>query len=314
VAGWAIVRRSAERSEPAADLPWWHDAVFYQVYVRSFADSDGDGVGDLAGVRSRLGYLELLGVDALRLAADPRDLAGFDTLVSEAQAHGIRVTIDPDLDGGPGELNVRLADAPFDADAIRQAIDDSLAAGASTWTLSHQDAIRQVTRYGGEATGTQRARAMALVELALPGVVYLYNGEELALPDGEPPDGCRVPLPWEGTEPPFGFSPTGASWLPVPPDWATLTVEAQLEDPDSTLCLYRQAIELRRKHEAFSGGTVEWYGGPAGCFAYRRKGGGLICVLNTSSAPVPLPAGEPLLASGPLGSDALPPDTAAWLV
>jgi alpha-glucosidase len=164
--------------------------------------------------------------------------------------------------------------------------------------------------------------------------VYLYNGEELGLPDVDLPDwalqdpkwfrsggrdrgrdGCRVPLPWEGGEPPFGFSPgTGDTWLPMPPEWAKLTVERQLEDAGSTLSLYREAIELRKTHEAFTGTELEWYGAPAGCFAYRRKGGGLVCVLNASESPVPLPPGDVLLASGPLTDSHLPPNTAAWLV
>ena len=110
------MRRSSDLSpEIAEESAWWRDAVFYQVYVRSFADSNGDGVGDLDGIRSRLGYLELLGVDALWLTpfyrspmadhgydvADPRDvdplfgdLAAFDRLVADAHEHNIRVTVD----------------------------------------------------------------------------------------------------------------------------------------------------------------------------------------------------------------------------
>jgi alpha-glucosidase len=80
------------------------------------------------------------------------------------------------------------------------------------------------------------------------------------------------------------------------------------------LSLYRQAIELRKTHPAFTGETVEWYGAPPGCFAYRRRPGGLVCALNTTSAPVPLPPGEPLLSSAPLAGNQLPPDSAAWLV
>jgi alpha-glucosidase len=206
-----------------------------------------------------------------------------------------------------------------------------------TWTLANHDVPRQVTRYGGGAAGERRARAMALVELALPGTVFLYNGEELGLPDVELPpevrqdpmwrrsghtvsrDGCRVPMPWEASEAPFGFSPGAVpTWLPIPADWARYTAEAQLEDPDSVLSLYRTAIELRRTHPAFTlgpdGAELEWYGAPSGCFAFRRKGTGLICALNTSDDAVPLPPGELLLASSPLVDGALPTDAAAWLV
>jgi alpha-glucosidase len=241
----------------------------------------------------------------------------------------------------PDELhqgfNFRLADADFDADAVRAAVEHSIAAvtgvGAPpTWTLANHDVERQVTRYGGGELGTRRARAMALVELALPGSVYLYNGEELGLPNVELPDwalqdpvwersghsergrdGCRVPVPWEGEAPPYGFSTTERTWLPMPPDWAPLSVGAQLEDPSSMLSLYRRALELRREHRR--GGEPEWYGAPPGCLAFRRASDGLVCALNTSSGPVPTPSGELLLASGPLESDGdmLPPDTAVWL-
>lgn len=510
---------------------WWQDAVFYQVYVRSFADSDGDGVGDLEGIHSRLGYLELLGVDALWLTpfyrspmadhgydiSDPRDvdpmfgtLGDFDVLLTEAHKRNIKVTVDivpnhtsnqhawfksamaaapgsperdryifrdgvgprgedppnnwvsafggpawtrvpdgqwylhlfapqqpdlnwtnpevaadlertlrfwlergvdgfridvahgmakppglPDMDPradaqGPshyydprwdhdgvheihqmirkvldefpdamavGEIwvtdeerlsrylrpdelhlafNFRLVLTHFDADAMRTAIERSLTVPArtgapATWTLSNHDVWRQVSRYGGGALGVRRARAMALVELALPGAVYLYNGEELglanvelALEDMADPraktsgpefgrDVSRVPLPWEGDLPPFGFSRNPRTWLPMPAEWAGLTVEKQIEDADSTLSLYRQAIELRKTHAAFGGEELEWYGAPAGCFAFRRRGGGLVCALNTSASPIALPPGELLLSSSPLVDGKLPADSAAWL-
>jgi hypothetical protein len=184
----------------------------------------------------------------------------------------------------PDELhlgfNFRLVEAGFDADAVRSAIEHSLAAVAltgtpATWTLSNHDVVRHVTRYGGGAPGEQRARAMTLVELALPGVIYLYNGEELGLPNVELPDwalqdptwersgrtergrdGCRVPIPWEGTSPPFGFSTAVNTWLPQPNEWDHLTAEAQLEDPGSMLSLYREVrvpaqgrrADLRAEH------------------------------------------------------------------
>jgi alpha-glucosidase len=122
-----------------------------------------------------------------------------------------------------------------------------------------------------------------------------------------------VPLPWEGTEPPFAFSTNESTWLPMPADWAALTVEAQLEDTESMLSLYRSAIELRQEHPSFEGDELEWYGAPAGCFAFRRKQGRLVCVLNTSASPVGMPPGKLLLASAELVDGKLPPDSAAWL-
>ncbi|WP_411156253.1 glycoside hydrolase family 13 protein [Nocardia beijingensis] len=521
-----------------ATQSWWRSAVFYQVYPRSFADSSGDGIGDLGGVRDKLGYLELLGVDALWICpvmrspmadggydvADPRDidqlfggLAAMDALIAEAHARRIKVTMDlvpnhtsdqhpwfraalaaapgsperdryifrdgrgpggaeppnnwPSIFGGPawtritepdgtpgqwylhlfareqpdlnwsnaevaadfeqtlrfwldrgvdgfridvahgmakpdglpdmpelsvsallahddsdprfnnpavhdihrrirkvvdeyqdavliGEVwvddnirfgeyvradelhlafNFRLAESAFDADAVRDAVDNSLAAVAPvfavpTWTLSNHDIEREVTRYGGGALGVARARAMILLELALPGAVFIYNGAELGLPnvDDLPDevlqdpvwersghtqrgrDGCRVPLPWEGAAPPYGFT-TGTPWLPIPADWAPLTVEAQLEELGSTLSLYRLAIELRAQRPEFAGDRIEWYGSPPGCLAFRRPGG-LVCVLNASDLPIQLPPGDVLLSSAPTDGGQLPPNAAAWLV
>jgi alpha-glucosidase len=191
-----------------------------------------------------------------------------------------------------------------------------------------------------------------LLTMALPGSVYLYQGEELGLwevediaderrqdpiwyrTDGADPgrDGCRVPLPWAGLEPPFDFSPpagaagpastAGAAgpanpagappWLPQPKEWRELTVELQAGDPDSMLELYRSALRLRRAEPALGDGLLHWLPAPAGVLAFGR--GDLSCVANLSPAPVALPAHTAvLLASGPLDDGLLPPDTAAWL-
>ncbi|EOM76467.1 alpha-glucosidase [Rhodococcus rhodnii LMG 5362] len=203
-----------------------------------------------------------------------------------------------------------------------------------TWTLSNHDVDREVTRYSGGEAGLARARAMLLVELALPGAVFLYNGSELGLPSAALPDealqdpvwersghtergrdAVRVPIPWEGDEPPFGFSPEGTTtWLPIPAEWSSSTVETQLEDMSSMLSFYRTALELRAQRPEFRGDAIDWYGSPDGAFAFRRRGGGLICVLNTSSEAVTLPPGTLLLASAPLADGMLPPDCAAWLI
>ncbi|MCJ1677650.1 glycoside hydrolase family 13 protein [Streptomyces sp. APSN-46.1] len=648
---------ASSASSSASSSAWWRDAVIYQVYVRSFADSDGDGVGDLRGVRTRLPHLARLGVDAVWLtpfyvspqadagydvadyrAVDPLfgDLADADDLVRAAHALGLRVIVDvvpnhtseehawfraalagepgarerywfrpgrgadgaeppndwesvfggpawtrvpdgdwylhlfapeqpdlnwdhpevaeefasvlrfwldlgvdgfrvdvahglvkapglPDIGRGaqatligteplpffdqdgvheihrswrrlldsyegprigvaeawaptserlalyvrPDELhqafNFRFLNCPWDPASMRTVIDESLAATASvgaptTWVLSNHDVVRHVTRYGGGEQGLARARAAALLMLALPGSAYVYQGEELGLPEvtdlpdearQDPAfrrghrqrdpragaaaagaagagaaaavataagaagagatagsatgfaagratgfaagpaagsvagrttgsaagptagsaagrttgsaagpareeaagreaagqdglrDGCRVPLPWSGAEPPYDFGPAG-SWLPQPAGWGALSVAAQTGDPHSTLELYRAALELRRAlpglgaPEAGQSGSADssgpgdgsgpadsrgpcdrrggsaagipyscgmrWLPAPEGVLLFSRPG--FVCTLNTRATAVELPApGRPVLSSSPVETD-----------
>jgi alpha-glucosidase len=518
--------------------PWWSHALFYQVYPRSFRDSDGDGVGDLDGVTAELGYLKTLGVDAIWLnpvmvspmadngydVADPRDvdplfggIEALDRLTDAAHQLGMKVTMDLvpnhtssqhpwfqaalaaspssdqreryifrdgigpggvhppnnwvsifggpawtrviEADGNPGQwylhlfdaeqpdlnwenpevfddlektlrfwlergidgfridvahgmakppglpdmetikaevlladmdddprfnndgvheihrqirrvfnnypdavaigevwvydneqfsryvrddelhlgFNFRLLRAKFDATDIRGAIENSMTAAAMvdavpTWTLANHDVDREVTRYGDGAIGLARARAMALVMLALPGAVFIYNGEELGLPNVELPDealrdpvwersghtrrgrdASRVPVPWEGDAPPFGFSSSSDTWLPLPPEWAALTVAQQLGDPDSMLSFFRRAFELRGSRPEFGGATLEWLDSPAGTVVFRVSSG-LVCALNAGRRAMAPPDGEVLFASGALVDGKLPPNTAVWLV
>ncbi|HEX8080458.1 MAG TPA: glycoside hydrolase family 13 protein [Jatrophihabitans sp.] len=240
----------------------------------------------------------------------------------------------------PDELhltfNFRLIEAPWSAKDFTEAIDGSLKAMAEvgapcTWVLSNHDVVRHTTRYGGGALGQARGRAAALISLSLPGATYLYNGDELGLENVELPDevlqdptwkrsgytdrgrdGERVPLPWAGDEPPFGFSTSSATWLPMPAEWGPFTVEAQLQDPQSTLWLYRRALQARRELSELHGSSFAWLQAPEGCLAYRR-GPNLVVALNAGEAPVELPPGEILLSSSLIEGDKLPANTAVWL-
>ena len=130
-------------------------------------------------------------------------------------------------------------------------------------------------------------------------------------------DGCRVPLPWSGTRPPYGFSPEGSvadPWLPQPDDWAGLTAEAETGDPGSMLELYREALRLRRQTPALGGGSLTWLDLPEGVLGFTRDPG-FACVVNLTGAHVALPEGyDILLTSDDLDAEGhLPPATSAWL-
>lgn len=251
-------------------------------------------------------------------------------------------------------FNFQYLTTSWDADELREVVDASLAAmrpvGApATWVLSNHDVTRHATRFanppglgtqlrepGDRELGLRRARAATLLMLALPGSAYVYQGEELGLPDvtdlpdevrQDPSffrasgqdgfrDGCRVPIPWTVEGPSYGFGP-GGSWLPQPAGWGALSVEAQTGVPGSTLELYRTALRVRREHPGLGAGeAVEWLEAPEGVLAFRRDG--FACTANTTGEPVRLPApGRLLLSSEPVraggdGTAELPADTTAW--
>jgi alpha-glucosidase len=541
------LRESAATVSERVSTGWWREAVVYQVYVRSFADANGDGVGDLAGVRDRLPYLRELGVDALWFSPwypSPMADSGYDItdyrsidpafgtlqeaerLIAEARELGIRTIVDivpnhvsnehpwfraalasssgslerarfwfrtgrgpdgslppndwqsifggpawtrtadgewylhlfapeqPDLnwndedvwaehedvlrfwfdrgaagvridsaallvkdpalaeevpDAAPGEhpftdrdalhdiyrrwraiadtytdprvlvgeiwlpdaerlarylradelhtaFNFDFLGCPWVAGRLRSSIESalvthSLVDAPATWVLSNHDVTRPVTRYGRADTsfafeskrtgtptdperGTRRARAAALLAMALPGSMYIYQGEELGLPEvedipferrqdpmwhrsgGVDPgrDGCRIPIPWSGDDPPYGFSANGAvrPWLDQPSGWAGLTVDAEARDPGSMLSLYRAGLRARRD-APWGAGDFQWLSAGDHVLAFSR-GDSFTCLVNFGPEPVELPAGaEILITSNELEGGAVPGDTTVWL-
>ncbi|KUN26950.1 alpha-amylase [Streptomyces corchorusii] len=278
------------------------------------------------------------------------------TAVAEAWVPGARRALYARPDELGQAFNFEYLEAGWDAEELREVIAASLvtarAAGASaTWVLSNHDVVRHASRLvlpdgtdpaawllsGGTApaidtaAGLRRARAATLLMLALPGSAYLYQGEELGLPEvADLPtevlqdpiweqtghvrkgrDGCRVPLPWTTTGPSYGFG-SGPGWLPQPVAFAAYAVEAQTGTEGSTLELYRSALRLRRK--LLQGETLTWTpDAPAGVLDFGRTETWRN-VTNLGTEPVPLPPGEVLLSSGPLPQDrTLPPDTTVWL-
>lgn len=531
---------------------WWKGAVVYQVYLRSFADGNGDGTGDIAGLRSRLGYLKSLGVDAVWVNPwyeSPLNDGGYDVadyrsihplfgtldearaLISDLHELGLRLIVDlvpnhtssehrwfkealaagpggearsryhflegggvdgsrppndwrsvfggsawtrvpdgewylhlfdetqPDLNWANAEVRAEFRDilrfwldlgadgfrvdvahamakdprytdlgdrshelsptpdraghpvwdrpelheivrewrgvvdeyedrvmvaeawvpswhrlvdylrpgeyhhafdflflqSPWGAGAMRRSISEAVETAATvgslpTWVLSNHDVVRHATRYGlpqdidardwlldgdrdllDEEKGLRRARAAALIMLALPGSVYLYQGEELGLPEvhdlpfhvlqdpiwhdsghtHKGRDGCRVPIPWSTGGPSFGFGES-EPWLPQPPHWSRLSVEAQEGALGSTLELYREALRIRGRLLARSP-SMEWDTASHPDVISFHRADVLSCVANLGSRPAAIPDGRVLIASQDLEDGRLPPDAAVWV-
>jgi len=180
-------------------------------------------------------------------------------------------------------FNFAATHAPWDAVAWRKRIErigeelDPLAAWPS-WVLSNHDVPRHRTRYGGSEA---RARAAAVALLTLRGTPFVYAGEELGLEDAVVPaegvvdpggrDGCRAPIPWD-TSSHHGWG--ADAWLPFPPDADSHCVEAQRDDPDSILCLYRRLLTARHASPALVLGDLTLLDTPAGTLAWRRTTAG----------------------------------------
>jgi alpha-glucosidase len=252
-------------------------------------------------------------------------------------------------------FNFTYLEAAWSGPALRSVIDTSLHAfgtvGApSTWVLSNHDVVRHASRLAlgadnlqgagigpnspglpDTALGLRRARAATALMLALPGSAYVYQGEELGLPEAihlpddarqDPTwfrtkgerygrDGCRVPLPWEAGKPSYGFGPTDASWLPQPSDWDGYARDSQLGVPGSTLELYKLAFALRAANRLGTGSLVWLPGYDDDVIAFTN--GAVTVITNMGSVPVELPAGEVLLASESVSEGVLPVDTTVWL-
>ncbi len=244
---------------------------------------------------------------------------------------------------------------PWRAVDLREVVTTSLQAmdsvGApTTWVLSNHDVLRHSTRFGfpagtklpngigvddpqpDAALGLRRARAATLVMLALPGSAYVYQGEELGLPEHtslpddvrqDPTwvrsqrehrgrDGCRVPVPWEADAPSYGFGPTSATWLPQPEVWRELALDRQRGVPGSTYETYRAVLAARRDHR-LGEGRLEWVEG-FGHDVLAFRNGDVLVLANTGETAMPLPDGvEVLLASEPLDdAEHLPADVTVW--
>jgi len=267
----------------------------------------------------------------------------------------------------PDELqnsfNFEMLTTLWDAKQIKSKIDSSIEAlaevGAPTsWVFNNHDVVRSIdrldlgltndgtstfTRQGDPAKlnvarGTLRARSATLMTLALPGGTYLYQGEEIGLPEvrdipedrltdprwkmsgyvDRGRDGCRVPLPW--TADPkggFGFSTNDSlkldeSWLPQSPWMGDFAVDTQDGVEGSTLTMYRTALAIRKTEAGLGDGPMEWIQTGADVVAFKRPGN-FACYINFG-APLELPSdSQILIASGPLTGHTLPTDTAVWV-
>jgi alpha-glucosidase len=250
-------------------------------------------------------------------------------------------------------INFDILHQPWRAPRFKKSISNALklankAGSSSTWVLSSHDEVRHASRYAlPEGTdyqkwlmtdgtspkpnakrGLDRARAATMLLLALPGCHYIYQGEELGLPEvtdiHEPDlqdpiwirdlktrkgrDGCRVPLPWTKEGPSFGFGSNG-SHLPQPAWWGKFSVEAEDGVEGSTLELYRAAIAARKKLQADE--KLEWVDSPKKTLHFKRPNG-WHSFTNFSGDKVRLPKGKVVLSSRPLKNGFVPKNTTVW--
>lgn len=238
-------------------------------------------------------------------------------------------------------FNFRFLDSEWNAKNIFNSVSESFEAfdevGApSTWVFSNHDIIRHASRMGGikgrptasdgvgptdpqpdRELGLRRARAATLFMLGLPGAAYLYQGEELGLPEHttlapefrqDPTffrtagkrvgrDGCRVSLPWEaGVTETNGFNTTGKSWLPQPDIYRDYSRDMQEQVPESTLNLYKHALKVRKQLK-FGEGSFEWLDSYLGDSVLGYRNGNHVVIHNFGGEPIDLPAGKVIASS-----------------
>jgi alpha-glucosidase len=253
-------------------------------------------------------------------------------------------------------FNFRFLDAGWDSKKLFDAINESFEAfdgvGApSTWVLNNHDVIRHASRFGGDygratasdgigsgqaqpdpVLGLQIAQGATLFMLGLPGASYLYQGEELGLPEHttlenkyrqDPTfartngarvgrDGCRIPLPWELEGDSSGFSESGKSWLPQPSSYKELARSIQVKNPESTLSFYKTALGLR-KQLGLGEGSFGWLAGHQGQETLGYENSGVKVLYNFGVQPVDLSSFEILLSSQPLSGKQLATNQCAWI-
>ena len=256
-------------------------------------------------------------------------------------------------------FNFRFLNSNWDAKTLFDNINESFEAfdgvGApSTWVLNNHDVIRHASRFGGlkikptdsdgvgpgdpqpdRELGLRRARGATLMMLALPGSSYLYQGEELGLPEHtslarefrqDPTffrtngkrvgrDGCRVPLPWEaGVSAANGFNSTGKAWLPQPEIYADYSRDQQEGVAGSTLELYKHALKLRRELQ-LGEGSFEWVPEFVGESSLGFRNGEILVIHNFGHTPIEIPAGEIVASSleGMTSGHALAADQTVWI-
>lgn len=246
----------------------------------------------------------------------------------------------------PDELhsafNFPFVRAPWDAGALHDVIDDTIREfsavdAITTWVLGNHDVTRVATRYadGDVEIGRVRALAAHLLMLGLPGGAYIYQGDELGLPEvwemdpsvRQDPiflrsggadvgrDGCRIPIPWTGGGATCGFSPsdaTAAPWLPQPDGWGAMSVATQTADPHSPLTITREALHVRRTHQGFADTSLSWVDDGSVDTLHFRRGAGVGVLVNLGKDPVPLPDGAHVLVCSASTGHTVPPNGACW--